>query len=285
MRSEILEDPFSSSAPLTLLFTMAPRSRFPLVSVRGGAALGVDVEGAGAKGRFEGCDISMRVHVAAGADPFFTRNKVSGGFYLTGVATKGRLEHNDVIGEDRHCLFVGDGADPTVTANLFHSSRRFGIVVTDSKGVYERNSVFGNALGGVQITNDAEPVLRCNRIYENLGNNVGCYKVAKGCLLLSNAIFGGASLGVRLFEGATPRIESNFIYWNAKVIFSSNIRPPYYRAPVFIRIVDHRWSASHYRLPLHDLRIVIYLPKGLFFFFFFYSSNHRCPLTALSTTV
>ena len=38
--------------------------------------MGVDVEGAGAKGRFEGCDISMRVHVAAGADPFFTRNTV-----------------------------------------------------------------------------------------------------------------------------------------------------------------------------------------------------------------
>ena len=146
--------------------------------------IGVSIQGAGARGRIEGCDISrsgmINVSIRDGASVDVTECRIHGGIWSSGANVgieRGvdvcgenvlcKLERNEIFGHVGCGVYVGRGGDPLLVANTIRDHFRPGpvtgglgadfsgaglYVLADSAGcatVRPDNVFLRNALGDV----------------------------------------------------------------------------------------------------------------------------------------
>ncbi len=62
------------------------------------------------------------------------------------------------------------GSNPVIKKNKIFSGKNNGVLIHNSgKGLLVENDIYGNALAGVYIKTDSNPILRRNKIYGNEG--------------------------------------------------------------------------------------------------------------------
>ncbi|MCA3448693.1 MAG: right-handed parallel beta-helix repeat-containing protein [Rhodobacter sp.] len=149
-----------------------------------------------------------------GADPVVRGNTLRDGkdagihVYDNG---KGRIEENQIFGNDSAGIGIGTGADPVVRGNTLRDGKQAGILVYDNgKGRIEENQIFGNAFAGIEIKTGADPIVRGNTLRDGKEVGIFVYDSGKG-RIEENQIFGNALAGIEITTGADPIVRGNIV--------------------------------------------------------------------------
>ena len=85
-----------------------------------------------------------------------------------------------------------------------------------SLGLIEHNDIYGNALAGIQIRTNSDPIVRHNKIHH--GQHGGIYVHEKGQgLIEENEVFANTLAGVWITTGSTPVLRRNRIHSGKQV--------------------------------------------------------------------
>ncbi|VDO31155.1 unnamed protein product [Brugia timori] len=123
------------------------------------------------------------------------------------------------------------------------------MVYNCGKGVLEDNEIFDNAMAGVWIKTESNPVLRRNKIYDGRDGGICIFNKGRGLLedneiyrnaqagvlistdsnpiLRRNRIYKGRAAGIEITNGATATLEGNHLFQNefGGLCLASDVRP------------------------------------------------------------
>jgi parallel beta-helix repeat protein len=78
-------------------------------------------------------------------------------------------------------------------------------------GIIEHNEIFDNAMAGVWIKTESNPVLRCNKIHDGRDGGICVFNAGRG-VLEENDIFRNAQAGVLISNQSNPTLRRNRIF-------------------------------------------------------------------------
>ena len=76
-----------------------------------------------------------------------------------------------------------------------------------------KNEIFGNGLAGFAVREEAEPIVRRNRIHENKQSGIYVFEKGRGTYE-DNDVFGSGYAGVRVRSGGAPTLRRNRVNKN-----------------------------------------------------------------------
>lgn len=88
----------------------------------------------------------------------------------------------------------------------------------EGRGLIEHNNIYGNALAGIQIRTNSDPIVRHNKIHH--GQHGGIYVHEKGQgLIEENEVYANTLAGVWITTGSTPVLRRNRIHSGKQVFY------------------------------------------------------------------
>ncbi|KAL6040557.1 Sulfur metabolite repression control protein, partial [Balamuthia mandrillaris] len=224
-----------------------------------GKSDGIYVHSSG-KGSLENNDIFQNaragVRIKSGARPILRRNRIYDGF-AQGVDINtggGHLEGNEIYGNALYGVQIRGGGSGEAGAgaegnsggnstimlqNKIYNNKHNGVLISGKGSILmERNDIYSNLVIGIEVLQDAAPVVRGNRviggqnqkigfslamntsgllednsIYENLVCGLEI-STAGNPIVRRNQIFNGKGTGVRILENGCALLEENEIFGN-----------------------------------------------------------------------
>lgn len=101
--------------------------------------------------------------------------------------------------------------------NEIYNGQQGGIYVFgDGRGLIENNDIHGNALAGIQIRSNSNPIVRKNRIHNGLHGGIYIHEGGMG-LVENNEIYANTLAGIWITTGSTPILRHNRIHSGKQV--------------------------------------------------------------------
>uniref|UniRef100_A0A915EMP9 F-box protein 11 n=1 Tax=Ditylenchus dipsaci TaxID=166011 RepID=A0A915EMP9_9BILA len=192
-----------------------------------------------AQGRFEDCEIARNnlagVWVKNHANPNFRRCHIHHGRDV-GIFTfdngMGYFEKCNIHGNRISGIEVKHHANPTVVRCDIHHGQTGGFmsmkrdiftgnqggvyIFGEGRGLIEQNNIYGNALAGIQIRTNSDPIVRLNKIHDGLHGGIYVHEKGKG-LIEENEVYGNTLAGIWVTTGSSPILRKNRIHSGKQV--------------------------------------------------------------------
>ncbi len=122
---------------------------------------------------------------------------------------------NDLTSQGYAAMTVQGGANPTVTSNTLHDGAASGFYIAGdgTTGSFTKNSVFGNAYSGFEISLNAAPAVLENIIRDNVQSGIFISEGASG-VYANNQLNGHGLAAIFVNNGSRPEVKNNIITGN-----------------------------------------------------------------------
>ncbi|PIK52113.1 putative F-box only protein 11 isoform X1 [Apostichopus japonicus] len=163
-------------------------------------------------GYFDRCDIHHNriagFEVKAGANPSVVNCEIHHG--QTGESTSMKTE-----GENSSKIrFIQTHLQG---ANEIYNGHQGGVYIFgEGRGLVENNDIHSNALAGIQIRTNSNPIIRGNRIHDGQHGGIYVHEKGKG-LIIENEVYSNTLAGVWVTTGSCPELRRNRIHSGKQV--------------------------------------------------------------------
>lgn len=100
--------------------------------------------------------------------------------------------------------------------NIYHGEQGGIYVFGDGRGLIENNDIYGNALAGIQIRSNSNPIVRKNRIHHGKHGGIYIHEGGMG-LIEDNEIYANTLAGIWITTGSAPILRHNRIHSGKQV--------------------------------------------------------------------
>ena len=139
-------------------------------------------------------------------------NEYSAIFFNGGAAD---VIGNDMTSQGYAVITVQGGANPYVTGNTLRDGLSSGVYIAGegTSGTYTKNSVFGNAYSGFEVTLNAAPTVLENIIRNNVQSGIFISENSTG-VYANNQLEGHGLAAIFVNNGSKPEVKNNILTGN-----------------------------------------------------------------------